>query len=649
MKSASNHKAIDYRADIDGLRAIAILLVLFYHVFPNIVKGGFIGVDIFFVISGFLITGIILNDLKNDTFSFSIFFGRRIKRIFPALLIVIAASLLAGWCFLMPKEFMELGKHIAGGVGYAANFTLWSDSGYFDALPELKPLLHLWSLGIEEQFYLFWPLALFLTWKNRFDAKLLFVIALVLSFALNVAFVASKPDMVFYFPIFRFWELFVGAALCMILKQNPQTLLSKFNANSLSLLGFVLILFATLKLNKFSTFPGWWALLPTVGAAFVIAAGRDAWLNLNLLSNKIVVWVGLISYPLYLWHWPIFSFIYISVGSLPYYADKVAVLISSIILAWLSYKFVETPIRRNQDSKFIISGLLVISLIIGAMGVGVYILKGVPSRIHQNFDKEAMPVELQEMLNPDFGGYISKEWREHKCFLVKGEDAGHFGNECIETSSKPLVFLWGDSHAAALYSGLKALQTKKQFSIAQYTASACAPILNWDGNINKLCREINDRNISLIRQIKPEIVLLQAAWYWSEYDWKKVAETISELKHIGVKKIILTGPVPNWKDKVPSTIISYYRNYKKLPPQHTTFGVDINEISKIDHELEEFSHAQNITFVSIYQALCNSDGCMLSLGGDIRNITSLDYGHLSKFSSEFVIASVADQIFGNDY
>lgn len=649
MRSESNHKALNYRADIDGLRAIAILLVLFYHIFPNVVQGGFIGVDIFFVISGFLITGIIFNDLENKSFSFAMFFSRRIKRIFPALLIVIATSFWAGWFLLLPKEFMELGKHIAGGVGYVANFTLWSDSGYFDALPELKPLLHLWSLGIEEQFYLFWPLALFLTWKYRYNAKLIFLSALVLSFALNVTFVATKPDMVFYFPIFRFWELFIGATLCLFSNKNPQNPLLKLNANYLSLLGIALVLFATFNLDKFSTFPGWWALLPTVGAACIIAAGRDAWLNLNLLSNKVVVWVGLISYPLYLWHWPIYSFMHIRVGSLPYDVDKVAVLISSFILSWLSYKFVERPIRHHKDSKFIISGLLVMSLVIGAMGIGVYIWKGVPSRIHQSLNEEAIPVELQEMLNPDFGGYISKDWREHKCFLIKGEDAGHFENECLESGSKPLIFLWGDSHAAALYSGLKFLQTKRNFSIAQYTASACPPILNWDGNINKLCREINNHNITLIRKIKPEVVFLQAAWYWSEYDWKKVGETINELKRIGIKRIVLVGPVPNWKEKVPNVIISYYRNFNKLPPKYTTFDVDINEIVRVDHELEALSRAKKITYISIYQTLCNSDGCMLSVGGDIRNISSLDYGHLSIFAAEFVIESVANKIFGSSY
>lgn len=654
MEIKPNHKIYHYRADIDGLRALAIIFVLFYHIFPNVIKGGFVGVDVFFVISGFLITGIILNDLKNDSFSFVKFYSRRIIRILPVLVVVIALSFIAGWFLLLPKEFMELGKHIVGGVGFVANFTLWNDAGYFDVLPELKPLLHLWSLGVEEQFYLLWPLMLFIVWKifpvwiSHLKLMTYFVAsALLLSFVSNIALVTTKPDLVFYFPFTRFWEIFTGAALCIFLIQHPPSGFAKRKTDLLSIFGLVLILIAVVELNKNSLFPGWWAILPTIGTACVIAAGHDAWLNKIVFSNNALVGIGLISYPLYLWHWPILSFVYMKVGSLPYGVDKIAVLVSSFFLALLSYKLVETPIRHIHSKKLVVSSLLGLSIALGALGIAVYKLGGVPSRIAKSVEDKEMPIELQEMLNPDFGGYISKEWREHKCFLAKGEDAEQYGNECIERNQKPLVFLWGDSHAAALYSGLKAFQKKKKFAIAQYTASACPPVINWDGNINKLCREINNHNISLIRQMKPEIVILQAAWYWSEYDWKKVAETINELKKIGISRIILTGPVPNWKEKVPYTIISYYRNFKKLPASHTTFGVDINEISKIDRQLEEFSREHNVTFISIYQTLCNSEGCMLSIGNDIRKVSSLDYGHLSVSASEFVIESVAGKIFEN--
>lgn len=649
-----NHKIYHYRPDIDGLRALAIIFVLLYHVFPETVKGGFIGVDVFFVISGFLISGIILTELNNESFSFLTFYSKRIKRILPVLLVVIATSFLLGWLFLLPKEFKELGKHIAGGVGFVANFTLWSDAGYFDALPELKPLLHLWSLGVEEQFYLLWPLVLFIVWKifpasiNHFKVMAYFVVtALLLSFAFNVALVTTKPDMVFYFPFTRFWEIFIGAALCIFFMRHPQNDFLRTHANLLSAIGVALILFAVVSINKNSVFPGWWAILPTIGTAFIIAGGQHAWFNKNIFSNDTIVGIGLISYPLYLWHWPILSFMSIKVGSIPYGLDKITVLVSSFLLAWLSYKFIETPIRRRKNSKPVVATLLGLSLALGILGIAIYKFDGIPSRISAITDYKEMPTEIQEMLNPNFGGDVGKDWREHDCFLAKDERPEKYKSDCIEHNSKPLVFLWGDSHAAALYSGLKAFQRDNSFSIAQYTASACPPVLNWDGTINKLCREINDHNISLIRQTKPEIVMLEAAWYWSEYDWRKVSETIAELKKIGTPKIVLIGPVPKWKDRVPNVIISYYRNHKEIPPIHTAFEIDINEISKIDQQLENFAHEQKITYVSIFKILCNHAGCMPYIGNDIRNVSSLDHGHLSSFASEFVINSVSREIVGD--
>ncbi|MFA6121206.1 MAG: acyltransferase, partial [Sideroxydans sp.] len=200
-----------YRADIDGLRAIAILAVVGFHAFPTWVKGGFIGVDVFFVISGFLISTIIFGSLSRDAFSFAEFYARRIKRIFPALFLVLVASFVFGWFALLADEYKQLGKHIAGGAGFVSNFVLWGESGYFDNAAETKPLLHLWSLGIEEQFYFVWPLLLWFAWKRRFNLLTIALVVAVVSFALNVFTVRSDPVAAFYSPLTRFWELMVGS------------------------------------------------------------------------------------------------------------------------------------------------------------------------------------------------------------------------------------------------------------------------------------------------------------------------------------------------------------------------------------------------------------------------------------------------------
>jgi peptidoglycan/LPS O-acetylase OafA/YrhL len=205
-----------YRADIDGLRALAVLSVVSFHAFPNMLKGGFIGVDIFFVISGFLISTIIFENLERDSFSFVEFYSRRIKRIFPALLLVLIACYTFGWFVLLADEYKQLGKHIAGGAGFVSNFLFWKESGYFDNAADTKPLLHLWSLGIEEQFYIVWPLLLWFAWKQRLNLLTITLTVLIISFALNINKVHSNVVAVFYSPQTRFWELLTGSVLAYI-------------------------------------------------------------------------------------------------------------------------------------------------------------------------------------------------------------------------------------------------------------------------------------------------------------------------------------------------------------------------------------------------------------------------------------------------
>ena len=205
-----------YRPDIDGLRAIAVLSVVGFHAAPGRIPAGFIGVDIFFVISGYLITSIILKGLEAGTFNFAEFYGRRVKRIFPALLIVLLASLAIGYFILLDDQFKELGKHIAGGAGFVSNLVLWGESGYFDNAADFKPLLHLWSLGIEEQFYIVWPFLLWLAWKQRFNYLPVLLVIAFASFALNIYTVSSDPVAAFYSPLTRFWELLVGSILAYI-------------------------------------------------------------------------------------------------------------------------------------------------------------------------------------------------------------------------------------------------------------------------------------------------------------------------------------------------------------------------------------------------------------------------------------------------
>lgn len=382
-----------YRPDIDGLRAVAVLSVVAFHAFPAWMKGGFIGVDVFFVISGFLISTIIFENLDRGTFSFAEFYARRIKRIFPALIVVLSACLIFGWFSLLPEELNQLGKHILGGAGFVSNLVLWSESGYFDNSAETKPLLHLWSLGIEEQFYIVWPFLVVAAWRRRLNIFYVTISLLIASFALNIWLIHTNPVATFYSPLTRFWELLCGSLLALyaVRKGNTsilksQVLTTKENLSFrlgqiitnifvtpslISFVGLGLLIGGFYLINKNLEFPGYWALMPIFGSVLIIVAGPNAWLNRKILSTKIFVWFGLISFPLYLWHWPLLSFGRILYFDTPPLKYRILAVLLSVLLAWLTMKFVERPLRfglkKSSLKVFVLSSLLFSLAFLGAV------------------------------------------------------------------------------------------------------------------------------------------------------------------------------------------------------------------------------------------------------------------------------------------
>jgi peptidoglycan/LPS O-acetylase OafA/YrhL len=449
---------LPYRADVDGLRAVAVLAVVVFHAFPGRVHGGFVGVDIFFVISGFLISGIVFRSLQTGRFRFADFYARRARRIFPALLIVLIGTLLFGWIALLSDEYERLGKHVAGGAGFVSNWLSWNEAGYFDAAAELKPLLHLWSLGIEEQFYLIWPPLVLLAWR-RGRVPVLIAMLLVIPFALNVWKVHGNAETAFYLPFTRFWELMVGGALAWISRSRAK--LTGTAADVTAASGLVLIGISIVLLGREKAFPGWWALLPTAGAFLTIVAGERAWANRVLLANPIAVWFGLISYPLYLWHWPLLSFARILSADLPTWRTKLVLIASSVVLAWLTYWFVERPVRAAKRTRALPLALAGSLAVVGLGGLVVYALQGVPSRF------------------PGFSNQVAQlQWRflkNHAC-----ERRFRFSHErswwscLLSTDSPPTVLLLGSSHANHLYPGLAERRELSRQSLL--SLGACDPV-----------------------------------------------------------------------------------------------------------------------------------------------------------------------------
>ena len=377
-----------YRPDIDGLRAIAVLSVVIYHAFPDTLKAGFIGVDIFFVISGYLISSIIFENIDRDSFSFAQFYGRRIKRIFPALTLVLFSCLVFGWFGLLGDEYKQLGKHVAAGAGFVSNFYFWQEVGYFNNAAETKPLLHLWSLAIEEQFYIVWPLLVWVTWRRKTLFLVLFATLLLGSFAYNVYLVRPDPTATFYSPATRIWELLTGVLLAYFSTQAKQNIAatsetwqpSQAMRQFASALGVLLLAFGLYKIDRGRPFPGTWALFPVLGSFLLIFAGPTAWFNRFVLSNRLLVWVGLISFPLYLWHWPMLSFMRIVESETPSLGYRVLAVGLSVLLAWMTYYFVEKPIRANGKSGFKIAALTACVAALGIAGLFIFQHNGVPVR-----------------------------------------------------------------------------------------------------------------------------------------------------------------------------------------------------------------------------------------------------------------------------
>ena len=384
MPAAVDTASMSYRRDIDGLRAIAVMAVVVYHALPTVLRGGFIGVDVFFVISGFLISGQIVAELEAGRFTFTSFYARRIRRIFPALLLVLLATLGYGFVVLLPKELAGLGADVAGGAGFISNLMQWNEAGYFDRAAIYKPLLHLWSLGVEEQYYIGWPVALWLLYKTRSNI-LGFVIAAALgSFALSAAIAASNPAMDFYSPMTRLWELAAGALLAYRQAGQADSTGGERRHSCLSVAGLALILGGAVLFNPQMNFPGWLALAPVTGAVLLIAAGPGAVINRTLLSSRAVVFTGVISYPLYLWHWPLISYAYfLDNGREMKTFPALMIIVASFILAWATYRLLELNLRFGGHRRAKTLGLVLAMLLVGSFGAGIWAAQGLPGRFRQ--------------------------------------------------------------------------------------------------------------------------------------------------------------------------------------------------------------------------------------------------------------------------
>ncbi|MCH9297008.1 acyltransferase family protein [Pantoea allii] len=360
---------IDYRPDIDGLRALAIIPVVIFHAFPDLIPGGFIGVDIFFVISGYLISSIIYSEVENGKFSFLNFYSRRIRRIFPSLIVMMVIIGIAAWFLFLSDDFRLVAKHIIWGILFSQNINLYFESGYFDTATELKPLMHLWSLGVEEQFYIFFPfIILFARRKHLILPSLLIIF--ILSLIVSIISTPVNASWAFYLPFSRMWELMAGCIVAYIVKEKKITINST-ESHYISIICIVILVSCFFFIDKNDYFPGYIALLPVICTSVLIMCGSTAITNRLILGSKIFVIVGLISFPLYLWHWPILSLLRILSTSEPSIMNKSLAIIASFAMAFATFYFIERPVRNYKNPAQIASILLGISILLLVIALAV--------------------------------------------------------------------------------------------------------------------------------------------------------------------------------------------------------------------------------------------------------------------------------------
>jgi peptidoglycan/LPS O-acetylase OafA/YrhL len=649
----------NYRPDIDGLRAIAVLSVLGYHAFPHAVPGGFTGVDIFFVVSGYLICGLIYAELRRAPFSFRGFYARRFRRIFPALGLVLGACLIYGWFALAPDEYRELGKQVAAGAGCSANMLFWYEAGYFDGRAAVKPLLHLWSLGVEEQFYLLWPVVIVLTWGRRGWLICAAGLTILASFVANVVLTHTQPSAAFYLPVTRFWELLLGGLLAYLLTDSsvsdvhgagdariPNSRVA-FIVTALGALGLLLIAVSLVMINRARPFPGWWAMVPVVGTALVIST-PTAWLNRKVLATPIMVGIGLISYPLYLWHWVLLTF-----GRIANYGDdlpklwRIDMLACSFLLAWATYRLVEKPIRFSPNRQLLPRAVIASVAACGLAGLLAYGSDGAAFR----YAPQIRPFAAARY-DDDRSFYEDIAYRGGRCFLDPTDvDFAALASRCVDRDdgASRLLVVWGDSHAASLYPGLRAQIPRGSYRIAQFTASACPPLLGLAQPDRPNCEDFNDAVFSQLHTLKPAVVILEA--HWARYadaahnfDALALRRTVEQLERIGVDRVVVMGSLPSWKIYQPRAAFEVWRRQGTMVARSRLF-LD-PAVFAADNQVRQAVAASGAVFVSPLALLCNSSGCLLSADPHRPTPVAWDNDHLSLAGSSLLVALALKAISG---
>ena len=614
-----------YRPDIDGLRALAIVCVVAFHADRALLPGGFCGVDVFFVISGFLITGIIVGELESDRFSFGRFYARRARRLFPALIVVLLTTLALGWLILLPDEFRTLGADSAAGAAFSSNLVQYSDvTVYFGTAG--RPLMHLWSLGVEEQFYFLWPVLIYATWKfGRRWLGLIGLAVIAASFLENVAVVSFDPQAAFFLPWSRLWELSLGATLAIsqyYRQQRPFPAAGPYDTTVVGWLlqhrctiywtcGAALLLASFLIVKGTWEFPGFWALAPSVGTALIILAGPQAWLNRRVLSLRPVVFIGLISYPLYLWHWSLLCFARL-VEPAPSGLMSGAALVVAFSLSVATYRYIELPLRRSRRSQRFLAALCTTLAGCGILGYLVAI-QYIPAR--------PIPQDVERLTLP----------RKEDWLSAQNESWTVLPNRYVEVGASAAKTLFiGDSLMEQYYPRIQRVEadSARRMNSAVFAVRAACSFpyeFSWPYG-RSACKRHMQKALEYAKRDDVDTVVFASAWpgyFMTERHGKpalnpvaapalaRFKQTVADLRKLNKRVfIVLVGPMDESLDprsRIQRTV---------FPPGFRV--VDVPPLSKVELErryaaiesaLEQVAHEDGAITIDPIQELCGALTC----------------------------------------
>ena len=629
-----------YRSEIDGLRAVAVLPVILFHAGVSVFSGGYVGVDIFFVISGYLITSIILAERAAGVFSIRKFYERRARRILPALYLVILACLPFAWAWMIPEMLADFARSAAATALFISNAHFWETAGYFATNTDLKPLLHTWSLAVEEQFYLVFPLLLILFGTRKLGriAWLFGVLALA-SLLLSEWGWRNEPDANFYFTPSRFWELLAGS-LCaiLLLKRGP------YSNNALAGLGLGLVLFAVFAFDETVPFPSVYALVPVMGSVLIILFAGPLSVVARLLSLKPIVGIGLISYSAYLWHQPLFAFARIRSPHEPAMAWMILLSVMTLALAYLSWRFVEQPFRRRdlqllptQKSVFVVSGAGMAVLV--CVGVLVMQSGGAPFRTAPN------GIRYSEFLSDDKLAF--NVGLDRAC--VKSLETAIASPAC-RTSDSPSVLLWGDSYAMHLAKWLEHSDSAAGVGVQQVTKGACWPILGVAGRElspvqARDCITFNDAVLNWVsKQANISTVILSSPFQTAgqlidrtggiidnsddTYGLAHILTTVEALRALDKRVVIVSPPPSSGRDIGDCLLyaIVWGKDLSGCDFSTHDYSDRRENAYRLLHKAEKF-----VPVVFLDKLMCQDGNCATSDG---NLFLYRDHGHLSVESAE---------------